>query len=594
MVNKFVILFIFIAFLVNIGESVYPSNTPFEDPHIQADQKTPDQPTKINSERGSTARTIIMPIETASLNVTRKIMGKSKDGSLFRSEIFEVIVKLTCLEKDGLENIEIWEIPDEDLIIENCTYPIATSSIKNMLEYEAFDKSYLHETDIKDYDDIIYIKRLLTNNSSKLYPIPIKNSFIDCYKIYLHIFDYLAQDTKELLKRPDSRDDLGALKNNLIRDFNKIIENNSNDTLNSSILKEYCCMDLNRNNVYSYNLNSIYSLAFNDNRLIKRRLLEQIFPSMIDDLSYYKLHEDLQINMTSNIITFKVNELYQGETIVFKYYLYPKKLGISEIRSIIRTKRSLREEITPIKIIERGERFNVDYWSESKELISEDVNRFSYYVEYLGGNDEQNKFPIKFIAPKECVLGNNVKYKSNGVWADSIKNIQLINGKEPTSKNIDLGDINFFKGKIEEIAINVTYLKPGLRLTPPTITIGNFTKDNFQADLSVYSETNMKSRINYEWISILVLIITSLISFASLLLSGASLYEILLSKRMIKISEEQVKEISKDRAKLEDLIKINSELIKMLKEGKDSSDKLLKNNTDTITILTEIIRQNKN
>ena len=457
-----------------------------------------------------------MPSETASLNVTRKITGSSKDENIYRSEVIEVTVKATCLEKYGLDDVEIWEIPGKNLVIQNCSYPITTSSIKTMLDYETFDKSILRDIDIEDYDDIIYIKKLLTNNTSILYPIPLKNPTNNSYKIYLYINKILSQGTREALNRTESRKDLDILKKYIINYFNKLINSNSCNDINVSLLEKYD-IDIDRTILDSYNCISNETKIFNDRQLIKRRLIKYIFPLIINQMSYYKEHENLYINKTRNIISFHAKDLYQGETIIFKYYLYPNKLGNSEIRSIIRTKGYLREEVTPIKIIERGERFNVNYWSDSKDLLSGEPERFVYFIEYLGGNDSQNEFPISFEAQENCELGKNIHIKdANGSWVIYKKEKPFIGGKESTSRILSLPRRSFLKGKIEEIAVNVTYNESGLRLSPPRISIGRFTKEDFDADISVFTKANMKSKINYESISILILFITAIISLVSI------------------------------------------------------------------------------
>jgi len=571
---KFAYFFIIFIIFTNLGVGIKPPIFFYPEGPTIAKFSIPPL-----SSGESSSNHYFLQNEIAQINVTRKIAGPSKDGNLFKSEIIEVIVKVTCA-KNGLDSIQIWEIPSKDLIIDNCSYPIRTSSIREMLDYEASDKSILWEIDIHDYDDIIYIKKLLTGNTSKLYPIPYKNSSSNCSEIYLFIYNHLNPITKNLLNKSDSREDLDVLKTYLIKDFNKIINNNSIEDLSPQQLKKYCCLDLDRKKVYSYNPYLKYWSVYNDSKLIKRRLLEQMFPNMIDNLSYYKPHEDLPINRTLNNINFAFKNLYQGETIVFKYYLHQDKLGVSEIRSLIRIKGFLREETIPIKIIERGERFNVNYWSASKDLVNGDINRFVYYIEYLGGNDEQNNFPIKIIAPMGCELGTNAKKKEvNGSWTDLGKIDQYILGKEPKSQNLLLDSYEFSKGKIEEIAVNVTYHASGLRLSPPTISIGNFTKEDFEADISVFTKANMKSKVNYESISILILIITAIISFASI-------FEIIQSKKLIEQHD-------KDRDALEKIIKQNGELMEKLKHEGESSDQLLKNNTETILGFKDFLEKYK-
>jgi hypothetical protein len=548
--RKLILILVISIIFINLSWATLPTHGPFMDPNLPSD-KTNDQGAIKSATDNSNSEKTNSFSETPSINVTRKIISPCKDKNIFRSEIFEVIVKVTCLQKDGIDDLEIWEIPDENLIIENCSYPITTSSINKVLEYEALDKSYLNELDIKDYDSIIYIKKLLTNNSSDLYPSPFSGSNNNCSKVYKHIYDILSPETQRLLNEQDSRTDINKLKLSLIKDFNRIIASNSSQDINISLFSKYCSSNIDRRYIESYDLNSNNCLIYRDNKLIKRKLLEQIFPNMIVRRFYNKLHEDMYVNSNINGVQVNARNLYQGESIIFKYYVRPTKLGYSEIRSIIRTKRTILEELTPIRIVERGERFNIDYWSESKELESGKSYRFVYYIEYLGGNDEQNTFSIIFDAPIGCELGENAKYKVHGSWVDYKEENPSINGFDSKRRMLYLTNFGFLKGKIEEIAINVTYTEPKLRLSPPTVTIGNFTKEDFDADLNVYSWINIISRLYYEWLSIILVFIALFIT----------VIELELTRRELHSSKDQIAE---NRAQIVKNRELNDKLLETI------------------------------
>lgn len=395
-----------------------------------------------------------LPVEGTPINITRKIIQPKRDGGFFIDDVIVVLVKVTSMRKENLENLEIWEIPDGGLKIENCSYPIRTSSVREMLDYESSDKSYLKENDIVN---ITSVRDLLL---SKKEP-------------YAYIYKLLSSNTKQILNDSNSQN-FAVLKEDIINDFNKLIDNTSVKDINSSLLIKNN-ISLNPKKVYSYNPNlNEYNNTQCDHRLIKRRLLETLFPYGLKSLPFYKEHEDFEFDNCNNSINVNMQDLYQGESIVFKYYLHPESYGKKEIRSIIRTKDFLHEEVTSLNIIEREPQFQVQDWVGSKELILNKSTKFEYYVKYLGGDEPNKSFTANIIAPPFC----NIKDAS-----DRIKNF------------------NLSIGRITNFTVNATYNKTGSTYSPPIISIGRF-KAPFPEDIEVYTEEQKDAKIGFEKLTI--------------------------------------------------------------------------------------------
>ena len=169
--------------------------------------------------------------------------------------IFQVTV--TSLKKEGLDGIEIWEMPGEGLEIINCSYPIKTSGIYQLLDYEKSDKSELKDYDIENIKQIIY---------------ELRNSNKPCI---LRINDLLSSTTRNHLK--DFNYSEWKLKSELLNDFNRILNNNTYLDLNASFFSPSPII---LNDEIDYWIDSSeYEefVALEDYRLIKRRLLELAF-----------------------------------------------------------------------------------------------------------------------------------------------------------------------------------------------------------------------------------------------------------------------------------------------------------------------------
>ncbi|MCX6673883.1 MAG: hypothetical protein NTY37_08915 [Methanothrix sp.] len=97
---------------------------------------------------GGSSRDIFVSGETPTINIRRNFIKPRRDGEFFKDEEIEVLVKITTQKKGGLNQMEFWEIPDEDLNITYCSHQIRTSNIQQMLDYEEQNSSFLKESDI--------------------------------------------------------------------------------------------------------------------------------------------------------------------------------------------------------------------------------------------------------------------------------------------------------------------------------------------------------------------------------------------------------------------------------------------------------------
>jgi len=302
---------------------------------------------------------------------------------------------------------------------------------------------------------------------------------------YKYIFLRLNNSTKCCLLNASVQD--GELRARIQDEFNKIINNPTELDFNMSCFAN--CDVIPRNSVQlsgmnkgiylGFNNNSDSFLEMNDYRLFKRRLLEDAFPYGIKRIPYYKDHEDLKLNNIDMIMIGKNemegSELRNGESIIFKYYLHPEKIGLTEIRSIIRADGLYYEDRIPINIIEREPRFEITYISPSKELVMNEPTEFEYYIKYLGGDEDESSFNISI---------NPVINKATGKAFCTVNPQEIINKK-------------FTKRKTENLAVNVTYLQEGYRLSPPTISIKG-KEEKFEPDISVYKWDEQPVRLHYE------------------------------------------------------------------------------------------------
>lgn len=460
MLNKLILELILLIIILNniyVEASDIPK-TPFV---YRPSQSSQDTISSYSSGDGSSQSRMHSPSEATSLNITRKIVYPIREGGFFNeaTEKITVLVEATCLKKEGLEDLEIWEIPGNGLEIENCSYPLRTSDIGQILDYEATDKSFLKYEDINQTT----IKRKLKDTSDPL---------------YIRIYSMLDNRTQMLLHNDTTRGEV--LKEAFFRDLSIIITNPDDTKFNKTYFKGSKVTFKNEtligNNYQGYNPKSEDYLALNDYRLFKRRLLDDAFWDKsypgVRRISYYKAHEDFKILGSLNSIRVGKKEIGEtplevGESIIFKYYLHPKKLGITDIRSIIRAKGFRHEETITLNIIEREPKFEIDYSVGTKELTLNTPMKFEYDIKYLGGDDTSRDFIVNVNAPQNCLVDN-----------------------KQFNRNISIG-------KTEKIIVNATYSKTGNTLSPPTISIERFSK-SFPEDIQVLTERDKEAKITYE------------------------------------------------------------------------------------------------
>jgi hypothetical protein len=508
-------LFIVLIF-VTIGNCVqFSYKTPsFFDPYAKSVESPP-----VYSSGGVSSRPqIVSSDEIIPLNISRRIIEPRGEMGIFRDEnVIVVLVKVTSLKKDETQNVEIWEIPGKELKIVNCSYPIITSSVGEILDYEKFDKSLIQN------DDIINVTSIVKALDNKKDPL------------YLHIYNLLSNSTQEMLPTFCT---LNAAKTSeaLVRDFNKILNNTTNLDLNvthfAGSKASYRNETLGNHLYQGYIPDLKVFKELKDHRLYKRRLLEDAFPYGIRTILYYKEHENQEVDKSTQSIHFS-KDLGAGEAIIFKYYLHPNDLIETELRSIIRTKGFLHEEAIPIKIIEREPHFNIAYWCESKEIIRNDINEFKYFIEYLGGDENEKPFLVEIKAPDGC----------------EIQKPRFPNENWKGDKTIQSAYHIFSKGKKEKFIVDVCYTQTGTKFLPPIVYIQN-ENPAFPAEISVLEDWDQPYKIHYETFSIILLCLATLISFISL-------FELLLLHK-------QTSQTKKERKINEKIIKANTEAFNKL------------------------------
>ena len=479
-----------------------------EDSGVSFPEKFLKEPSDIKSDSGGrkTYHQGAALSEEPFAEISRKIMSPAREDGYFLNETIVVLVKMTSLKEDGLKNIEIWEIPGSDLKIINCSYPLKTTSIDHILDYEIYEKSALRKDDI----NFLEVSKHLKNHS-----VPL----------YLHIYNLLSPETRSILNNNSTHPN--NLSKNILLDFNDII--NRGDLYLNRPLFLKSNISYRRDIVFKSKPNSSYE----DNKLVNRRLLEDAFPSFITRSSFgvNKKHESLGVYKAHNAIKYNDTDLKNRETIIFKYYLKPTKLGNTDIRSIIRSDGLFKEDSTPIKAIERDPKFECELFYESKDLYIDKPYNFIYSIKYLGGDEEEKKFSINISVPESCRILR--------------KGIQGIGGQEIIDDNETI-NITLTKGMIKKIFINVVFSKDGSKLSPPRISINNVPKE-VEADISVYSGFNWIAKRYYEFTSIFFGII-------SLILGIIAFYEAFIIHQEKNKTLNLMKNNNEALAKLEELI----------------------------------------
>lgn len=301
------------------------------------------------------------------------------------------------------------------------------------------------------------------------------------------IYELIPSNEQEKINRTNvSNLDSNMLKNLkilLLLELNKIIEKKSIYDLNASFFNQmpgalYDGLDYWIDDGNSSENNNYFELE--DYRLIKRRLLEQAFLNEsnpgIRILSFNKLHENMPLDNLPGI-RYRVDNLRDRETIIFKYYLRPLTAGVSDLRSIIRSSGYLQEETTFITVIEHNADFDVKQIFEAKDIDEDESSVFNYSIEYKGGDLLEGKpFIINISAPTHF----------------EIESAKVLNEKDSTF----LGDtkeksksINFKKGERKLIEVKGFYSESKDKFSPPIITIEGDVM-NFEPDISVYRSCN--------------------------------------------------------------------------------------------------------
>lgn len=424
---------------------------------------------------GGSSQIILLP-EVSPIRVSRTIVSPLRD-EYFHNETIVCEVKVTSIRTEGAKNLRIWEIPSEGLSILNCSYPIVSTSVEVINDYENSDKSSLKREDI-NIKQVLKILMARKNNSEMK-----------------RIRELFSNDTNNNITKIDTynKSELESISIDILNDFNKIIENPTNLDFNSSHLS-ISPRNFAGNNDTDYYIDSReYSdhIEKQDYRLLKRKLLEYVFSSNesadgIRKLSFNKKHENL-INGPINYIYFEVPSLREHESLVFKYYLNTSDLGKNELQSEIHADSFHHEEKTHIEIIERRPKFKITYLCPSEELITDTSTEFEYSIEYLGG--DENMITSNLII-------NPVK---NSPTDESYCTV------EPQFFN----NVTFAKGKIKKINTSVKYSHIGDRLSPPTITI-NDEETKFDPDISVHHSWNAWVKKYSEIISAFVIILALL------------------------------------------------------------------------------------
>ena len=509
---------------------------------------------------GSGSPRIVFPSEASPMNVTWQVISPKREEGYYLDDVIVVQVTVTSVNKEGLEDLEIWEIPGDGIEVLNCSYPIVTSVVGRILDYEKSDKSFLRNADIN-------LSSVIMDLKSKNKPKEIK-----C------IYGLLPNNTQKNVTNIDlmlsNRSDRECLRSELLREFNTILDNRSSLDFNASFFNtsptvfndglDYWIKSEDKIKNFTY-------IELEDYRLIKRRLLEYAFwnetaknPEGIRRLSFDKEHENLLSGPVESINYF-VHDLHDRVSITLKYYLHPTKIGLTNLRSIIRSKDHLHEKTNGIRIVERNPLFESKCSCETTDLIKNTSATFVYSIKYLGGDmDERKEFKVHVSSPGHC----------------KIIAVQTPDG-EKSSRDMGVDNksitLDFTKGMTQELKVIASYNITGSHFLPPKISIDRYTSD-FEGVLSVSECWDPFFRVHSEAITQGILFLTLLL----LLLSTFG--TIFLQYKLLKIAEN-------DSVNFKAIADNTGGLVSQLVRDEETEriQKLIENNTDALANLTKLI-----
>jgi len=175
--------------------------------------------------------------------------------------------------------------------------------------------------------------------------------------------------------------------------------------------------------------------------------------------------------------------------------LKPTNLGISSLRSIVRSRGVLKEETLFIPIIEHKANFEVKRIFDTKEIDEDDISYFNYSIKYTGGDLEDGKnFTINVTAPANFEIeSTKVLYGKNCVFSGDKKERSI--------------SLNFKKEDMKIIEVTGYYSESKDKLSSPIITVEGDVKD-FEPDISVSPGWIRFVKMHAELITIIILSVT--------------------------------------------------------------------------------------
>ncbi|RQW79259.1 MAG: hypothetical protein EHM14_09300 [Methanothrix sp.] len=558
------LIFIFIGLICISHAEVIPEKTSQE--YKKDLGETSDGDTMSNGNYGHVSTQVVFPSEAPPMNVSRKIISPMREDAFFEGDVIVVQVAVTSVKKEGLKDVEIWEIPGEGLQIINCSYPVVTSNIGQILDYEKNDKSFLSESDLI-IDEAL--RDLQMRDKSEL----------------KRIYNLLSNETKKKVINSSvkqSNESITNLKFDILKEFNNILNNKSNYDLNASYFKVSPSV---LDDGLDYWINSpdevgLY-IGLEDYRYIKRRLLEYAFKNetipnnttaktfqAIRPLSFHKDHENLFIGQ-KGYIYYYVPFLHDRESIIIKYYLKPEKIGLTDLRSIIRSLDHFHEEKNLIKVAQRNPRFEYKVSCDTKDILKNSNINFTYSIKYLGGDKEENRtFPVNVASPKTCDILSVYSLDERKYSPENSKHNRSIL-------------LNFTKELTQELTVAAMYTETGSYLSPPRITIEKSSSD-FEEDISVVTPVEMVFRMNSETIGVLLLAVSLIVTIIGTLWFGVV---------QLKQAEKNMKRIEEIVDRTDTLVDTLIRQVTINKFESEKTQSIIEKNTEAITNLTKLIEE---
>lgn len=338
------------------------------------------------------------------LTVNNKILHNLIDYN-YKNDTICKLIRITNAYNKYLEKVDVYEIVPKEMNLLNCSIPIRTSSIDEVLRYERHSSLLLSMEDIRD--PIGLAKKLAWNETL---PFTIREKF--------------SKDELSILNN-SSGDNEYSIRAILINKFNNIILNEKLYNLNQSnqnFLKTQTRKLL--------NLNKANKLSKEDLSLLNFLILRDLFPShIVKPEGYLEITDDFSLDPITGLIHISLQNMGPKENVIIKYYGNITQQGYLKTTAITRISDNQYPDFLITNDIEfPSPKFNVRVvLSKLQYKPGDDIN-INYIVDLLTPNNISSNYRF----PADIANNDSDIYIVNN---DSKLLFQFYNGKNSCSKS---------------------------------------------------------------------------------------------------------------------------------------------------------------